>query len=234
MKICFILYKPAVPANIGAAARALKTMGFRELRLIDPANHLSAEARMLAHGSNDILESAQVYPDFQSAISDLGLLIGTTAKNRVSREDYIPPSALPDLISRKGNTVECTGILFGSEESGIPNEYLMQCDIASSIPMSQAYPSLNLAQAVMLYAYELSALSLPEKHYSDPPGGSYAELKKRMISLLNEIGIPSDGPLHNRILERISRLNNLDINLLHSVFAKLNEKLAKNDQERSK
>ena len=59
MKICFILYKPAVPANIGAAARALKTMGFRELRLIDPANHLSAEARMLAHGSNDILESAR-------------------------------------------------------------------------------------------------------------------------------------------------------------------------------
>jgi tRNA/rRNA methyltransferase len=64
LKICFILYKPAVPGNVGAAARALKTMGFDELRLIDPCAFRSAEAFMLAPGSHDVLRNARVYSDY--------------------------------------------------------------------------------------------------------------------------------------------------------------------------
>ena len=79
MEIHFILYKPAVPGNVGAAARAIKTMGFKHLRLINPCNHLGDEALMLAHGSHDILHSAALFEDFESAKADLDLVICTTA-----------------------------------------------------------------------------------------------------------------------------------------------------------
>ncbi len=82
MKICIILNHPTTPENIGAAARALKTMGFSDLRLVDPCDHLSDRAHWLAHGSEDILESAQVFNSITAAISDIDFLIGTSAKKR--------------------------------------------------------------------------------------------------------------------------------------------------------
>lgn len=156
--ICFILYKPAVPGNIGASARAMKTMGFTELRLIDPADHLCDEARMMAHGSTDILENAKTYSTFAEAVDDLDFLTATTAKTRSAKVDYIPSTGLPAFIREKLPVTQRIGILFGTEESGLPNELLLQANVGITIPMSASYPSLNLSQAVMVVAYELSGL----------------------------------------------------------------------------
>ena len=99
MELIFILYKPGVPGNIGAAARAIKTMGFSKLRLIDPpANHLSDEALMMAHGSHDILEKAEVFPSFNLAAHDIDFLVGTTAKKKSAHEDYPEPSEIVKLL----------------------------------------------------------------------------------------------------------------------------------------
>ena len=90
MEICFILYKPAVPGNVGAAARAMNTMGFSHMRLINPCNHLGDEARMLAHGSHHILENATVHKTFEEAVGDLDLVICTTAKGVQPNMTIIP------------------------------------------------------------------------------------------------------------------------------------------------
>lgn len=155
--LCFILYKPAVPGNIGASARAIKTMGFSELRLIDPANHLSGEAKMMAHGSHDILENCRVYASYDEAVADISFVICTTAKKRSAKVDYIPAPRLAQFIAGKSAVTGKIAIVFGSEESGLPNHILLKANVGVTIPMATGYPSLNLSQAVMTIAYELSA-----------------------------------------------------------------------------
>jgi TrmH family RNA methyltransferase len=155
--ICFILYKPAVPGNIGASARAMKTMGFSELRLIDPADYLSGEAKMMAHGSHDILENCKVYDTYDNAIADISFVICTTAKRRSAKVDYIPAPQLARFIAGKSAVTGKIAVVFGSEESGLPNEILLKANVGVTIPMATEYPSLNLSQAVMTIAYELSA-----------------------------------------------------------------------------
>ena len=104
MKIIFILVNPAVPANVGAAARAMKTMGFSELRLINPCDYLGMEARMLAHASNEVLENAQVFPSLAEAVKDIDLVVGATARRRTKRVDYIRSNLLAQLILEKGKS----------------------------------------------------------------------------------------------------------------------------------
>lgn len=222
MEIVFILYKPAVPGNVGAAARAIKTMGFSQLRLIEPCDHLSDEARMLAHGSNDILEAAEIFNNFEEAVKDIDFLIGTTAKKRSAKEDYASPPKIRELIYSKKENINKIAILFGTEESGLPNELILECDTASTIPLKTTYPSLNLGQSVMLYAYELSTLQTGIRKKEDKvPEESYTQLRERIKDLLIKINIQRDSPLHHRILERFSTIDSADINLLHSITSRL-------------
>lgn len=225
MKLSFIFYKPAVPENIGAAARAMKTMGFYEMRLIEPNKHLSRKARMLAHGSIDILENAKVFNNFQEAISDIDFKIATTAKRRSAKEDYLTPSEVGGLLENKSGTIRKVAIIFGTEESGLPNEIISACDIASTIPLANSYPSLNLGQAAMLYTYELSSLPIHEKKKEKLHESSYNQLRSRTEEILKIIGIPEEMPLFKRILERMGQLAGEDVNLLHSVTGRIWDRL---------
>lgn len=224
--VIFILYKPAVPGNIGAAARAMKTMGFKHMRLIDAADHLADEARMMAHGSYDILEAARVFSSFDDAVADLDFLIASTAKNRSAKEDYLDSHEISEFISQKDEVIGKIGILFGTEESGLPNEYILRSNIAVSIPMVEPYPSLNLSQAVMIMAYELSQLSLPETRAANVEMSleGWKQLDHRVKTVLSVAGIKPQNPLYNRILERVSFLSTGDARLLHSVTSRLDKK----------
>src|SRR5690554_5076591 len=177
-EIVFILVSPAREENIGASARALKTMGFERLRLVSPqCDHLGARARATAHGSNDILEQAEVFSSLEEAGADLSLLIGSAAKKRNVAEEFHRVEDLPGIIIQKGELVQLAGIVFGREESGLTNEELALCDLLSTIFMKRKYPSLNLGQAVMVYATYLSKLSL-----------DYARRKVRMAGV-NELRV---------------------------------------------
>lgn len=224
MEIDFILYHPAVPGNVGAAARALKTMGFRHLRLIRPCDHLSEDALMMAHGSHDILNGATLYETFEEATSDLDLVVATTAKQRSAKHDYHSVRDIAGLIGNKGSKITRVGILFGTEESGLPNELILQSDLAMTIPMAGGYPSLNLAQAVMITAYELSQMNPLEQpgRSLEKSGEGFGELKKQTRRILNEAGIPEGTPLFHRIMERLSTLGATDIPLFLSVLSRLN------------
>lgn len=225
MEIHFILYKPAVPGNVGAAARAIKTMGFNHLRLISPCDHLNEEARMLAHGSHDILESATLFDSFREATSGLDLVVCTTAKERSAKHDYYSSRDFGQFLENKKEYLEKVGILFGTEESGLPNKLILQSDLAISIPMAGGYPSLNLAQAVMITAYELSLLNCVKKpgQLLSKSGEGWGKLKIQGQTLLTEAGIPEGTPLFHRIMERMATVGSNDIPLFLSVIKRINK-----------
>ena len=219
----FILYKPAVPGNIGASARAIKTMGFSHLRLIQPGDYLNSEGRMMAHGSHDILEQALIFESYEEAVKDIDFIICTTAKRRSAKFDYYSSREIAAIINDKSENLERVGIVFGTEESGLPNKIIQQADIAVTVPMHAGYPSLNLSQSVMVMAYELSShykLESPEQLANENPAG-FVELKQRTRQLLGNIGVPEGTALHHRIMERVAILKSGDISLLHSVTSKI-------------
>jgi tRNA/rRNA methyltransferase len=225
MMFHFVLIEPAVPGNVGAAVRALKTMGFCYLHLVNPCNHLCEEARRLAHGSHDLLESAKIHHDFNDLKSQFDLVIGTTANTkRSAKADFVPLNKLTELILNKKETVKSIAIVFGREESGLSNQELRLCDIVSTVPLKTTYPSLNLAQAVMLYAYELSKLDYCEPEPVSRSEASFNILKETTRKLLNNIDMNESSNIYPRIMERMMFLSDDDIHLLHSVLAKLNKK----------
>lgn len=234
MQIHFILVEPAVPQNVGASARAMNTMGFQSMRLVNPCDHLSKKARMLAHGSNHILESAQVYSSLAAAAEGLDLLIGTTANtSRAGKQDYYSSTELAQILSAKEGSLQQVGLIFGREESGLTNEELQLCDIASSIPLAVSYPSINLGQAVMLYAYSLSSLRLspgPEAKQEVVPEASYGALKEKASLLLQHTGLDKNPTKANRMLERLALAGPTDIKLLHTVCSALLDTLGQPDR----
>ncbi len=102
MKIQFILIEPLYPENIGSAARAIKTMGFTDLVLVNPCDYLSKEAKWLAHGSIDILENATIYKTLEEALTDIDFVIATTSKKRKTNFNYYSPAEINTIIENKG------------------------------------------------------------------------------------------------------------------------------------
>ena len=224
MNISFILVEPAVPENVGAAARAIKTMGFSRLVLINPCDYLNGPASWLAHGSSEILENAVVFSSLKEALNGFDFVIGTSAKKRSVKYDYFPLLKLPELLKSKGSTVQNVAVVFGREKSGLRNDELKLCDLVTTVPMKTAFPSLNLAQAVMLYAWELSKIfSLSNAESSFKNEESLRALLEKVQTILIETGFKEQSAIFPRFLERVSFLNEGDIHLLHSFCNKLLE-----------
>jgi len=219
MEIYFILVRPAVPENVGAAARALKTMGFAKLRIVGSEAHREKAARILAHASNDILDDAESFVDLPGALADIDFSVATSAKNRHDRRYSLTPAELRSSIAEKINLLSRVAIVFGCEESGLSNTELALCDTLSGIPLATDYPSLNLGQAVMLYAYELAALRGIESQPADV--GEWRALKLRIEKLLENLEIEPDSKLARWADERCALLAEDDVNFLHKLLAKI-------------
>lgn len=150
--ITFILVRPRYPGNIGSTARAMKNMGFSRLSLVCPAvlpQH--PEAQRLAVGAADLLKKAKVFETVEQACKGLNFIVGTSRRTGKYRNDFV---LLPQLSQRLPPRQKI-GILFGAEERGLSNEELSFCHLVCMIPSSPQFPSLNLAQAVMVLAYQL-------------------------------------------------------------------------------
>jgi len=150
--IHFVLVEPETPGNIGAAARAIKTCGFKNLTLINPKDAQHPEARWLAHQSEDILKSAKKYNSLDEAISDKRLVIATTQRKRYFRFPFYTPEEVSDKIEDVAMN-HAVAIVFGRESSGLTNEELTKCHLHSTIYTATQKPALNLSQAVMIYAH---------------------------------------------------------------------------------
>lgn len=152
--IRIVLVEPSHPGNIGAVARAMKNMGLEQLVLVSPRQFPHSEAVARASGADDVLAKAQMVGTVAEAIAGCGLVVATTSR---ARDQYFRVADVRDaaerilLESRRGPAA----VLFGSERAGLSNEQLEAAHLLISIPASEAYPSLNLAMAVQVVAYEL-------------------------------------------------------------------------------
>jgi tRNA/rRNA methyltransferase len=203
-KFAFVLYRPQSPGNIGAAARALKNMGFDDLRLVGrgPLNDREA-VKMAVHAADDVLANAKVFPSLEAAVADCSIAVGTTSRRGGyrSRATALRPAASELDALASSNKI---AIVFGREDRGLTNRELKLCNRLIAIETAPEYPSLNLAQAVMVVAYELMmavresaavagarrAPQFVEASVSDP-------MLQRMAEALVSIGfIPDDNPDH--------------------------------------
>ncbi|MBU3617313.1 RNA methyltransferase [Polynucleobacter sp. JS-Polo-80-F4] len=154
----WVLVETSHPGNVGSAARALKTMGFGDLRLINPKIKgvaANTEAIALASGAADILETSLESDSLASAVEGCSLVLGLTSRDR----EFGPPAL--DWESARSLIADATlsggkvALLFGPERTGLDNDHLALCTHRVWLDANPAYPSLNLAQALMVCAYTL-------------------------------------------------------------------------------
>ena len=228
MKTRFILIQTSHAGNVGAAARAMKTMGFDAMRLVGSRVHEEEEASWVAHGAQEILAEAEAFDTLEAALADMDLVVATTARQRGRYQHYLTPADIRDQIRAKPS-LEKVAIVFGCEESGLSNEQLAQVDLISYLPLKVSYPSLNLGQAIMLYAYEMSPLlDEPEAVAENFDGtGQVRVLKSKTAELLGELGVSQDEKLHQWVMDRVPMLPQRDLNMLHLLCKDLARKFGK-------
>ncbi len=163
--VTFILVHPHYPENVGAAARAIKTMGFTRLRLVKPGRLAVPEhemARKMAVKSLDVLDFAERHLTLDSALSDIDLAFATTSRRGASGVE-LPRDAAADIVmlTRKGLRM---AIVLGNEKTGLDATHAASCERSLRIPMASDQPSINLAQAVQVLAYELFVAGLAERN----------------------------------------------------------------------
>lgn len=148
------MVEPSHPGNIGAAARAAKTMCIENLVLVNPAEYPSGQARARATGALDVLERAEIHDTLGDAIADCTFVVGSSARQRGLQCPEVEPSELGEKVwheVERGNVA----IVFGRESSGLSNEELDQCHYLTTIPANWEFSSLNIASAVQVICYEI-------------------------------------------------------------------------------
>ena len=202
--ISVILVRPRFPENIGSVARAMKNMGLRRLVLVDGCSPLHVNAYKLASGAEEILERAEEAPTLREAINDMGCVAGMTCRKGKGRSPVLSPKELVEKLVplAQGNAV---GLAFGSEKEGLTNEELSLCHLYVRIPSANDFPSLNLAQSVMVVCYELFMAStvvseLPVRLSS---AGQLEKMFEHMEKTLIDIGFLD--PKHPQPIMRVLR-----------------------------
>lgn len=150
--IRIVLCRPSHPGNIGAAARAMKTMGLGDLRLVSPERFPAPQAEWMATHAADVLASARVHGTLQEAIADCVAAFALSARPREWSPQVL---AVREAALRAAALDAPVAFVFGSESAGLTNEELFACQCLVHIPAEPAASSLNLAQAVQVVAYEL-------------------------------------------------------------------------------
>ncbi|MCX8304103.1 MULTISPECIES: tRNA/rRNA methyltransferase [Enterobacter] len=227
MHLSIVLVAPARAENIGAAARAMKTMGFTDLRIVDSTAHLEPAARWVAHGSGDILDNITTYATLADALHDISFTVATTARSRAKFHYYATPAELVPMLSEKSQWLEKSALVFGREDSGLTNEELELADVLTGAPMVADYPSLNLGQAVMVYCYQLASLiQIPQSPVTGTDENQLAALRARVENLLMQLGVADDQKMVDWLQQRLGRLEQRDTAMLHRLLHDIEKKLA--------
>lgn len=162
-----MLHEPQDPVNIAATVRAMKNMGVSELRLVRPAAYEPHRLEGIAHGTRDLIDRIKVHDRFDDAVADCVRLAGFTARRRAAKWRVVDPKqAAHELL---GSAAEgWVALVFGREDSGLPNEILDHVHMSVVIPTT-AHASLNLAQAVLIGLYELHLAAGDVTRTLEPP-----------------------------------------------------------------
>ena len=226
--IGIVLVEPMVPGNVGAAARAIKNMGLSRLVLVNPWFHDHPQARYMAHGSEDILERAEVFSSLDEAVGSSVLVVGATQRQRHNVPFMNPRQAAGEILeSTRSGPVS---VLFGREDRGLLNDELNCCQILVTIPSSKAQPSLNLSQAVMVMVYELFTAVWPgggkPKDYA--PAEELTTMYDHLRESLTRLGMRqwNDGNNYLKSLRRVfsrTRLESRDVATIHKLCGEIDK-----------
>lgn len=169
-RIVVVLWQPQDPVNIAASIRAMKNFGLRRLRLVAPAVWEPWRIEGIAHGTQDVVAATELFPTLDDAVADCSFVLGTTARpRRAKRTVYRPRHAAAVVRARAEADEAPVALVFGREDIGLTNEALDRCHALLTIPTNPAYPSLNLAQAVLLVVYEVWMATGAEETPVRPP-----------------------------------------------------------------
>lgn len=228
MQLHIVLVAPARAENVGAAARAMKTMGFTSLRIVDSEAHLQPAARWVAHGAGDILDAVQTFSTLEQALADVDFTVATTARSRARFHYYCTPQQLTEQLAERQQWFHQAALVFGREDSGLTNEELELADLLTGVPMVADYPSLNLGQAVMVYCYQLAqlmAVSSVQEPLAD--AGQLNALRQRADRLLQALDVADDQKLRDWLHQRLGVLQQRDTVMLHRLLHDIEKKMTK-------
>ncbi|HET7763555.1 MAG TPA: RNA methyltransferase [Burkholderiales bacterium] len=225
-RIRVVLSHPSHPGNIGAAARAMKTMGLVRLVLVRPKRFPAPEARAMASGALDILESARVCGSLDEALAGTTFSVALSARRReLSHRPLTARDAACELVGAAQR--DEVAIVFGNETVGLANKEVMSCSCLARIPASEEYASLNLAHAVQVMAYEMRMAALAPAAPSPPSEGASHEDIEQLHAHL-ERSLVASGFLQPRdprkLMERLrrliarARLEKVEVNILRGML----------------
>ncbi len=204
-----VLVEPTHPGNIGATARAMKTMGLSSLHLVRPKSFPSAEATARAAGADDILFEAVIHDNFLSAIARCGWVIGTTARpRRLPAEEFSPEQCAARILEKAASGG--VALVFGRESAGLSNQEIQRCHGMVTIPTAPDFTSLNIAAAVQVLCYEIRRqLAAPAPARDDTPIPALVENMERFYlrleTILVEVGY-LDPTAPKQLMRRLRRL----------------------------
>ena len=220
------------PGNIGASARAMKTMGVKQLDLVAPNGFPGAEVTARASGADDILAQVRIFENLAAATSDCGYVLGTSARTRNIRWPLISPEQAARQVLRQAHAGTPVAILFGTERTGLSNADLELCHAVIAIPANPGFSSLNLAAAVQIVCYELRkaamakvvTTSTPVSATSAATGEQMQLFYQQLEQYLRDVGFyhPGKPRLLMRRLKRMFnriQLDQSEYNLLRGILA---------------
>lgn len=225
--LAIVLVEPQSPGNIGMVCRAMKNMGLSRLRLVKGCDRFSPEAIKFAVSARDLLDQAQVYPSLEAALADTTISVATTRRTGKYRQELLTPPQVAQTLLQ--NTDCVTALVFGREDHGLTTEELSRCSLQATIPSSSEYGSLNLAQSVLIFCYEVFNCSVTESSNNQRTPALSHELEPlfaHMRSTLSSIGyLNPQNPDHiMRSLRRIlfrSGLDSREVALLRGIFSQI-------------
>jgi len=230
-RVRFVLVETSLSANIGAVARAMKTMGLTELVLVRPRQALDAEALARAAGADDLLARARICDSLTEALAGCRLVIGSSARARSLTWPEVDPAGCAERLLLEAEQGE-VALLLGRERSGLTNDELSHCHFLTRIATNPDYSSLNIAAAAQVFAYELRRTALhgqatavvraarSDLATADEMAGFYGHLEQT----LEQIGFadPAQSSTLRRRLRRLfnrARPDRTELNILRGILA---------------
>lgn len=172
MSVVVVLHEPQELVNVAHVVRAMKNFGFRDLRLVGPREYDPHRIEGIAHQSRDLLARVARFERLEDAVADCVHVVGFTARGRTAKRNVQRPRAAAGEILAQA-VAGAVALVFGREDRGLTNEELDRCHRIVTIPTDPAYPSLNLAHAVVLMLYELAlARGVEERPFKAPRRGA--------------------------------------------------------------
>jgi TrmH family RNA methyltransferase len=237
--IRFVLIETSHPGNIGAAARALKNMALEELVLVRPVHFPHPEASARASGAEDLLSRTRVESDLQAALRDCGLVLASTSRERDQYFRVLDARAAAACALAAAEQAP-VAVLFGSERAGLTNNELESAHALVRIPANPAYPTLNLAMAVQIMAYELLQARLQRAPTSAPPAApkraplatpeQMEQLYAHLAVVLEQIDFRDRTPRGTHLMQRLRRLfqraepDGNEVNILRGILTAVQQR----------